>query len=56
MGRRGLRHLADHRLKSFAAGYPEPQDLLLSDTALIDEDGNLLLDERRAGRPPDRRA
>jgi hypothetical protein len=32
-------------LKSFAAGYPEPQDLLLSDTALTDEDGSLLLDE-----------
>jgi hypothetical protein len=30
-------------LKSYAAGYPEPQDLLLAETAEIDPDGNLLL-------------
>jgi hypothetical protein len=31
-------------LQSYAAGYPEDQDLLLADLAETDEDGDLLLD------------
>jgi hypothetical protein len=36
-------------LKSYAAGYPETQDLLLADLAEIDTDGELFLDD--SGRP-----
>lgn len=32
------------RLRSYAAGYPEAQDLLLAETAEVDADGNFVLD------------
>jgi hypothetical protein len=36
-------------LRSYAAGYPEPQDLLMAETAEVDDDGDFVLDED--GRP-----
>ena len=45
LGLRPLGRVSRNRLQSYAAGYPEPQDLLICELAESDENGEFLTTE-----------